>query len=139
LDKLRLVPSEVEGRVFEHRSAVKKDFIVADTGVFRLGHQVWQRANITAAAAYLREVLAREPDNSRVKALYDGLLDVMEPTRRVLRQQRELATVAGIARQRRATERRAARERRLVNLGPPEGSERRAGKERRSGKDRRTP
>jgi hypothetical protein len=112
---------------------------MADTGIFRIGHQVWQRANITAAAAYLREVLAREPDNTRVKVLHDGLLDVMDPTRRLLRQQRELATIAGMARQRRADERRAARERRQVNQGPPAGSERRAGKERRSGRDRRKP
>jgi hypothetical protein len=112
---------------------------MADTGIFRIGHQVWQRANITAAAAYLREVLAREPDNTRVKVLHDGLLDVLDPTRRLLRQQRELAAIAGIARQRRADERRAARERRQANLGPPAGSERRAGKERRSGRDRRKP
>ena len=112
---------------------------MADAGIFRIGHQVWQRANITAAAAYLREVLAREPDNTRVKVLHDGLLDVMDPTRRVLRQQRELATIAGIARQRRAEERRAARERREVNVAPPDGKERRAGKDRRSGRDRRTP
>ena len=111
---------------------------MADAGIFRIGHQVWQRANITAAAAFLREVLAREPDNIRVKVLHDGLLDVIDPTRRVLRQQRELATVAGIAKQRRAAERRAARERREVNQGPS-GPERRAGKERRSGRDRRTP
>jgi hypothetical protein len=111
---------------------------MADQGIFRIGHQVWQRANITAAAAFLREVLAREPDNLRVKVLHDGLLDVIDPTRRVLRQQRELATVAGIAKQRRAAERRAARERRQVNQGPS-GPERRAGKERRSGRDRRTP
>lgn len=111
---------------------------MADAGIFRIGHQVWQRANITAAAAFLREVLAREPDNTRVKVLHDGLLDVIDPTRRVLRQQRELATVAGIAKQRRAAERRAARERREVNQGPS-GPERRAGKERRSGRDRRTP
>jgi hypothetical protein len=112
---------------------------VADTGIFRIGHQVWQRANITAAAAYFREVLAREPDNTRVKVLYDGLLDVMEPTRRLLRQQRELATVAGIAKQRRASERRAARERRASSQPAPEGKERRAGTDRRSGRDRRTP
>jgi hypothetical protein len=112
---------------------------VADAGIFRIGHQVWQRANITAAAAYFREVLAREPDNTRVKVLHDGLLDVMEPTRRLLRQQRELATVAGIARQRRASERRAARERRALNLGPAEGAERRSGADRRTGRDRRKP
>jgi hypothetical protein len=110
---------------------------MADTGIFRIGHQVWQRANITAAAAYLREVLAREPDNTRVKVLHDGLLDVLEPGRRLVRQQRELAAIAGIARQRRATERRASRERRAVNLAPPEGKERRGGTERRTGRDRR--
>jgi len=112
---------------------------LADTGIFRIGHQVWQRANISSAAAYLREVLAREPDNTRVKVLHDGLLDVMDPTRRVLRQQRELATIAAIAKERRAVERRAARERRALDAAPPEGNERRAGKERRSGRDRRTP
>ena len=112
---------------------------MADAGIFRIGHQVWQRANITAAAAYLREVMAREPDNTRVKVLHDGLLDVMEPTRRLLRQQRELATVAGIAKQRRASERRAARERRELNRGPTQGPERRGGNDRRSGRDRRTP
>lgn len=110
---------------------------MADTGVFRLSHQVWQRANIMAAAGYLREVMSREPDNARVKALYDGLLEVIEPTRRVLRQQRELATAAAAAKERRQTERRAGRDRRQFGLGPPGAGERRSGHDRRTGGDRR--
>ncbi len=112
---------------------------MADTGIFKISHQVWQRANIAAATAYLREVLARDPDNARVKALYEGLLDVVEPTRRVLRQQRELATATTHAQQerRRLAERRRAGERRQRALGAPQGGERRSGAERRTGGDRR--
>jgi len=106
---------------------------VADNGIFRMSHQVWQRANVMAAAGYLREVMSREPDNARVKALYDGLLEVIEPTRRVLRQQRELAA----AKERRQAERRAGRDRRQFGLGPPGASERRSGHDRRTGGDRR--
>lgn len=84
---------------------------MADTGIFKSSHQVWQRANIAAATAYLREALARDPDDSRVKAIYEGLLDVVEPTRRIERQQRA--------------------------AGGPQGPERRSGGDRRSGKDRR--
>jgi hypothetical protein len=86
-----------------------------------------------AAAGYLREVMAREPDNAKVKALYDGLLEVIEPTRRVLRQQRELAA----KQERRQQERRAGRDRRQFGMGPPAGSERRSGHDRRTGGDRR--
>ena len=111
---------------------------MADTGIFRLSHQVWQRANIMAAAGYLREVMTREPDNARVKALYDGLLEVIEPTRRVLRQQREMATAAKVAKEeRRRQERRAGRDRRQFGLGAPGGAERRTGHDRRTGRDRR--
>ena len=111
---------------------------MTDTGIFRLGHQVWQRANITAAAAYLREILAHDPENTRVKALYEGLLDVMEPTRRVLRQQRALATVAAIAKERRQDARRGG-DRRRAQEDRPDGEERRGLPERRSGRDRRRP
>lgn len=112
---------------------------MADTGIFKISHQVWQRANIAAATAYLREVLAREPDNARVKALYEGLLDVVEPTRRVLRQQRELASATRLAQQerRRLAERRRTGERRQGTLGAPSGQERRSGVDRRTGRDRR--
>ena len=84
---------------------------MTDTGIFKSSHQVWQRANIAAATAYLREVLARDPDDARVKAIYEGLLDVVEPTRRIERQQRA--------------------------AGAPQGLERRSGGDRRAGKDRR--
>ena len=83
---------------------------MTDTGIFKSSHQVWQRANIAAATAYLREVLANDPHNARVKAIYEGLLDVVEPTRRLERQRAH---------------------------GGPQGPERRSGGDRRSGKDRR--
>jgi hypothetical protein len=87
-----------------------------------------------AAAGYLREIMAREPGNARVKALYDGLLEVMEPRRRLLRQEKELATAA---KNRLKTDRRAGRDRRQFALGTPGGFDRRSGRERRTGGDRR--
>jgi hypothetical protein len=115
--------------------------IVADSGIFRIAHQMWQRANITAVAAYLREVLAREPDNARVRVLHDGLLDVMDPTRRLVRQQREMSAAAAIVKQeRRSTERRVASERRQKKMTLPEELERRrSGPDRRAARDRRKP
>jgi hypothetical protein len=112
---------------------------VADSGIFRTGQQVWQRANIMAAANYLRELLARHPDDLRVKSLYEGLLEVLDPSRRTVRQQRELAQGTTPAKQerRRGAERRAGRDRRDVDSGPPGGQERRGGRDRRSGRDRR--
>jgi hypothetical protein len=113
---------------------------VADQGIFRIGHQVWQRAAVTAAAAYLREVLAKQPDDLRVKALYEGLLEVLEPNRRVLRLQRELSDAHGIPlKERRRVERRAGVERRKKRLELPEELERRALADRRAGRDRRKP
>jgi hypothetical protein len=100
----------------------------------------WQRANIQAAASYLREVLAKGAD-PRGKAAYEGLLDVLDPARRTARLQRERAAMAAAvpvpaARERRALHERRASDRRKVNLGSPTGVERRQG-ERRSGRDRR--
>ena len=106
----------------------------------------WQRANIQAAATYLREKIAGGGD-VRAKAVYEGLLDVLEPTRRATRQQREMAVSAKAAvavkaeRDRRERDRRAGRDRRIAAaLGkpdvPPGGVERRKG-ERRAGRDRR--
>jgi hypothetical protein len=111
---------------------------VADPGIFRIGHQAWQRANITAAAAFLREILTREPDNARVAALYEGLLDVVDPARRVLRQQRALASATAVGKQiRRHTERRADRDRRQKDLRVPAELDRRSGSDRRTGGERR--
>ena len=42
----------------------------------------WQRVNIQAAAAYMRDRIASGADDVRTKAVYEGLLDVLDPTRR---------------------------------------------------------
>jgi hypothetical protein len=102
----------------------------------------WQRANIQAAASYLREVIARMPADSRAKAVYEGLLDVLDPARRTARLQRERAAAAAAvpvqaARERRARHDRRVTDRRSENLGSPTGMERRRS-ERRSGRDRRS-
>jgi hypothetical protein len=99
----------------------------------------WQRANVLAAAEYLRDVLSAGGADRKARTAYEGLLEVLEPSRRAVRMQRELlATRASVPiKERRATQdRRAGRERRVVNLGPPGGVERRKG-DRRSGRDRR--
>ena len=106
----------------------------------------WQRANIQAAVNYLREKIGASGD-ARAKVVYEGLLDVLEPTRRVTRQQREMAVSAKSAvavqaeRDRRERDRRAGRERRIAAALRksdilPSGVERRKG-ERRAGADRR--
>jgi hypothetical protein len=100
----------------------------------------WQRANIQAAASYLREVIAKGAD-ARAKLVYEGLLDVLDPARRTARLQRERAAVAASvpvppARERRATHERRSAERRKADVGSPTGLDRRQ-RERRSGRDRR--
>lgn len=101
----------------------------------------WQRANIVSAVIYLREQIAKGGQDQRVRAVYEGLMDVLDPTRRAVRQQREMATAAKAAaktaRERRIKrDRRASGDRRRINLGPP-ADERRSGKDRRFGVDRR--
>jgi hypothetical protein len=99
----------------------------------------WQRANVLAAAQYLRDVVTRMPDDMKAQAVYQGLLEVLEPARRTIRQQRELSEAARSSvtmREKRAGAERRRLERRRVNLGPPAGAERRK-TERRSGRDRR--
>ena len=104
----------------------------------------WQRANIQAAATYLRERISAGAADAKTKAVYEGLLDVLDPSRRATRLQREMATAAQAAatvkpaRERRASDRRARVERRKVNLGSPTGVERRSGRDRRAGRDRRS-
>lgn len=103
----------------------------------------WQSENIKAAAAYMRERIATGDDGQRTKAIYEGLLDVLDPTRRATRMQREMAAASKHAaaaaikaeRERRAAERRRT-DRRRLNLGSPTGVERRKG-DRRTGRDRR--
>jgi hypothetical protein len=99
----------------------------------------WQRANVLAAAQYLREVVARRPDDVKAQAAYEGLLEVLEPARRTMRQQKELSEVARssvMSREKRSGVERRRSDRRRVSLGPPGGAERR--KAERRGRDRRT-
>jgi hypothetical protein len=99
----------------------------------------WQRANVLAAAQYLREIVARSPDDLKVLVIYQGLLEVLEPARRTVRQQRELSDAARSSvtlREKRAGRERRTSDTRRVNLGPPRGVERRRA-ERRGGRDRR--
>lgn len=112
---------------------------MGDSGIFKTSHQVWQRANIMAAANYLREQLSHAPEDLRLKSLYEGLLEVLDPSRRTVRVQRELAAVSAAAAtrvERRLRDRRA-HERRQQHATAPAGVERRSGTERRSGRDRR--
>lgn len=103
----------------------------------------WQRANVQAAAAYLRERIAAGATDARTKAVYEGLLDVLEPARRATRLQREAAVAAKAAvpvppsRERRSRVERRRADRRRVNLGSPSGVERRMEGDRRTGRDRR--
>jgi hypothetical protein len=107
-------------------------------------HMTWQQANIQAAAAYLRERISAGAVDPKTIKVYEGLLEVLDPARRATRLQRESAQAAKAAvsvqveRDRRAQiERRAHRDRRVADLGPPGGVERRRTTERRRGSDRR--
>ena len=98
----------------------------------------WQRANVLAAAQYLRDLVARAPDDVKAQSVYQGLLEVLERSRRTVRQQRELSDAARESvrlREKRAGAERRAAERRRVNLGP-QAAERRS-TERRTGRDLR--
>ena len=104
----------------------------------------WQQANIQAAAAYLRQRISAGAIDPRTRAVYEGLLDVLDPPRRATRLQREAAlaakaavTVAAERDRRNEIDRRSHRDRRLANLGAPHGVERRRTPDRRSGRDRR--
>ncbi len=103
----------------------------------------WQRANIQAAAALLRERLTSERQDTRMAAVYEGLLDVLDPPRRAVRMQRELATAAKAAvivdanRDRRMRTDRRRADRRVAAGASPTGVELRAGRDRRAGSDRR--
>lgn len=101
----------------------------------------WQRDNIVAAVVFLRALMAKGADDSRTRGVYDGLMDILDPSRRAVRLQRDLATAAKAAakaaRERRMNkDRRASSDRRQRNVGRLEG-ERRGGRERRKGFDRR--
>jgi hypothetical protein len=102
----------------------------------------WQRQIVLAAASLIRERFGSPPSDPQARAALDGLLEVLDPKRRVLRLQREQALAAQksamtIRTERRlCSERRSGVERRLRNDGPPNGVERRRG-ERRVSEERR--
>ena len=104
----------------------------------------WQRSSVEAAASYLREMIEAGANDYRTRSVYEGLLDILEPTRRATRIQRAAAADAtaaimqAVARERRARiDRRGHSDRRLVNFGPAASGERRMGQDRRDGADRR--
>src|SRR5688572_6345887 len=100
----------------------------------------WQRANVLAAAELMRDLLGQEAPDPRIRVVYAGLLEVLDPARRLQRQQRELAKASkaavSIREKRKGPDRRGGRDRRTVAGQPPGGIERRRG-DRRSGEDRR--
>ena len=101
--------------------------------------QPWQRVNILAAANYFRELSSSGVTNGRSDAIHQGLLEILDPARRVMRLQREMAAAAKAAahnQERRAGQDRRRSDRRKMNLGRPEGN-RRKGQDRRAGADRR--
>jgi hypothetical protein len=115
---------------------------MADSGVFRLSPlQGWQRDAILKAASFIREKHGNPPSDPAARMAHDGLLEVLDPSRRTVRLQKEMSTAARAAVLTTKTERRAGRERRRidrrkVNLGPPAGMAERRKAGRRSG-DRR--
>ena len=115
---------------------------MAESGIYRTpALQGWQRTNVVAAANCLREQIARAPEDTKLRAAYEGLLDLLDPSRMLARKQRQMADAArqaatALRNERRQMERRSAGERRRANAGPPAGVERRKG-ERRAGERRR--
>jgi hypothetical protein len=98
----------------------------------------WQRANVLAAAQFLRDVVSGRPGDVKAHAVYEGLLEVLEPARRTIRQQRELTEAARLSvmsREKRAGADRRRADRRRVNLGSPAGERRKS--DRRTVRDRR--
>jgi hypothetical protein len=104
---------------------------------------LWQRQAVLAAAALLRERFGSIASDTKAKAVHDALLEVLDPQRRAIRQQREMSSAAGKAavvlrseRRGNRQERRMGVDRRQVDRGAPMGIERRNGP-RRGRDDRR--
>ena len=104
--------------------------------------RLWQRQAVLAAASLLRQRFNDTPDDTRARTLHDALLEVIEPTRRDVRLQREMSAAASgptiaVRSERRARGRRSGNDRRDWEFGPPRGIERRV-VERRAPQDRRS-
>ena len=92
----------------------------------------WQRANILAALNYLKD-LGRLGQSPQAQTLAQGLMEVLEPSRRTIRLQREAAQAATAGAQ--AGRERRQRDRRKQQISYS-GPEQRSGRERRSGQRR---
>jgi len=94
---------------------------------------LWQRTNIIAALSYLKDI-GRIGQNPQPQLLAQGLMEVLEPSRRTVRLQRESAQSAAAGarsgHERRARERRGNSDRRRQAIAY-------SGPDRRSGRDRR--
>jgi hypothetical protein len=97
----------------------------------------WQRSNILAALNYLKAP-ERIGESPQAIVLVQGLMEVLDPSRRTIRLQREAARSATAGaqagRERRQRDRRSAERRK--QQAPYDGPERRTGRDRRAG-DRR--
>lgn len=95
----------------------------------------WQRASILAARNYLKDI-GHIGQNPQAQLLAQGLMEVLEPSKRTVRLQRDAALAAAAGAQsgheRRARERRHSQDRRKQAI-PHNGPERRTGRDRRSG------
>lgn len=98
----------------------------------------WQRAHIVSAAEYVRDLTRRTPGDERARTVYEGLLEVLEPSRRMARQYRERhpASAGGSMWDQRSGRQRRLADRRAADAGPAVQTERRRA-QRRSGLDRR--
>lgn len=112
---------------------------MADSGIFRLTPlQGWQRDAILRAASFIREKHGNPPSDASARMAHDGLLEVLDPSRRTSRLQKEMSDAARGIGVTAKSERRAGRDRRgalpdrrRVNVGPPPGEgDRRRGERR---------
>jgi hypothetical protein len=102
---------------------------MADSGAFRLSPlQGWQRDAILKAASFLREKYGNPPSDPAALVAHDALLEVLDPSRRTTRLQKEMSQAARSTAATTRNERRAGRERRGAvrdrrkrNDGPPPG------------------
>lgn len=109
--------------------------------------QPWQRASILAAINYLRDQSKNGAGDPLSETLSQALIEVLEPSRRTSRLQRESAQAAKAAafaghERRTNADRRVGADRRKRDITWPgvgwAGPERRTGRDRRTGQDRRS-
>jgi hypothetical protein len=92
----------------------------------------WQRTHVLAAAEYIREILFRTPGDQKARAVYDGLLDLLEPARRAAREGPDTSSERDGFKVRADNDRRSGIDRRVTSLGAPAGVERRQRERRRA-------